>query len=150
MLGPWLAEVLGAIDAGGLVLIDYGMSRRDYYRPERADGTLMCHFRHRAHSDPLLWPGLQDITAWVDFTAVAQAASDLGFSVAGFTTQAQFIVETIAGDAALAERAISADDARSMRRLVLPGEMGERFKLIWITKGAVSTALPGRDFRNWL
>jgi SAM-dependent MidA family methyltransferase len=150
MLGPWLEEILGVIDAGGVLLIDYGMPRRDYYRPERADGTLMCHYRHRAHTDPLLWPGLQDITAWVDFTAVAHAARELGFSIAGFTTQAQFLVETISSDPALAAQIIAADPAGAMRRLVLPGEMGERFKLIWLTKGAVSTGLPGRDFRNWL
>ncbi len=133
-----------------MLLIDYGVPRRDYYRPERADGTLICHYRHRAHNDPLLWPGLQDITAWVDFTAVAEAARQLGFSIAGFTTQAQFLVDTISSDPALAARIIAADEAGAMRRLVLPGEMGERFKLIWLTRGAVSTRLPGRDFRNWL
>jgi SAM-dependent MidA family methyltransferase len=150
MLEPWLEEILGAIGAGGLLLIDYGMPRRDYYRLERTDGTLVCHFRHRSHDDPLVWPGLQDITAWVDFTAVANAARELGFQVAGYTTQAQFLVETMARDPVLAARAIAPEDAGAVRRLVLPGEMGERFKLIWLTTESVSTGLPGRDFRNWL
>jgi SAM-dependent MidA family methyltransferase len=150
VLRPWLEEVLGAIESGGFLLIDYGMPRRDYYRPERADGTLMCHFRHRAHGDPLLWPGLQDITAWVDFSAVASVAHELGFTVTGFTTQAQFLVESVAADPALAEKAMSPEAGAAMRRLVLPGEMGERFKLIWITTGPIGAGLPGRDFRNWL
>jgi SAM-dependent MidA family methyltransferase len=150
LLGAWLAEVLGAIAAGGMMLIDYGMPRRDYFRPERSDGTLICHYRQRAHADPLLWPGLQDITAWVDFSAVASAARASGFQVAGFTNQAQFLLESIAQDPLLAGRQPSAREASAIKTLVLPGEMGERFKLIWLTRGDVGPPLPGRDFRNWL
>ena len=150
LLEPWLREVLGAIADGGLLLIDYGMPRRDYFRPERSDGTLMCHFRQRAHSDPLLWPGLQDLTAWVDFSAVSTIARASGFQVAGFTTQAQFLLESIARDPILSARELSPQDASVMQTLVLPGEMGERFKLIWLTSAVKQTSLPGRDFRNWL
>ena len=150
LLRPWLTEVLGAITTGGLILIDYGMSRRDYFRPERSDGTLMCHFRQRAHADPLLWPGLQDLTAWVDFSEVATVARESGFELRGFTTQAQFLLESIALDPTLSTRQLSPQDASAMQTLVLPGEMGERFKLIWLTSEAIGAALPGRDFRNWL
>jgi SAM-dependent MidA family methyltransferase len=150
LLAPWLAGVLGSIDAGGLLLIDYGLPRREYFRPERVDGTLICHYRHRAHSDPLLWPGLQDLTAWVDFTEVARLAREFGFKVAGFTTQAQFLIESIAADSKLAARRPSPREASAIKSLILPGEMGERFKLIWLTNGIDGPALPGRDFRNWL
>jgi SAM-dependent MidA family methyltransferase len=150
LLRPWLAGVLGAIVRGGLLLIDYGMPRRDYFRPERSDGTLICHYRHHAHADPLLWPGLQDMTAWVDFSALAQVAREAGFQVTGFTTQAQFLLESIARDGELASRQLSPEEASAMKTLILPGEMGERFKLIWLTRGISGPALPGRDFRNWL
>ena len=150
MLRPWLAGVFGPIAAGGLLLVDYGMSRRDYYRAERADGTLICHYRQRAHSDSLLWPGLQDISAWVDFSAVAAIAAEHGFSLAGFTTQAQFLLESIARDPVLASRRPGPEDAGGLKTLILPGEMGEHFKLIWLTRGAALGGLPGRDFRNRL
>lgn len=150
LLRPWLEGVLGTIAHGGLLLIDYGMPRRDYFRPERSDGTLICHYRHHAHGDPLLWPGLQDITAWVDFSEIATIARDAGFEVAGFTTQAQFLLESIARDRRLAARQPSPEEASAMKTLILPGEMGERFKLIWLTNGIDGSVLPGRDFRNWL
>jgi SAM-dependent MidA family methyltransferase len=150
LLGPWLAGLLGAIAAGGLLLIDYGLVRRDYYRPERSDGTLICHYRQRAHANPLLWPGLQDLSAWVDFSAVAAAARESGFAVTGFTTQSQFLLGAIAADRVLASRSPSPREASALKTLILPGEMGERFKLIWLTRGFAAPALPGRDFRNWL
>lgn len=149
-LAPWLTGLLESIAAGGMLLIDYGMSRREYYRPERSDGTLMCHYRQRAHPNPLLWPGLQDISAWVDFSAVAAAARAAGFGVAGFTTQAQFLLQSIATDARLAARRPTPREGSALQTLILPGEMGERFKLIWLASAEVMRPLPGRDFRNWL
>lgn len=150
VLGPWLEGALGAIAAGGLLVIDYGLPRRDYYRPERSDGTLICHYRQRAHSNPLLWPGLQDLSAWVDFSAVAAAARQSGFSITGFTTQSQFLLQVIAADPMLASRRPTPREASALKTLILPGEMGERFKLMWLTRGFAAPALPGRDFRNWL
>lgn len=150
LLGPWLQELFGLIERGGVLLIDYGLSQRDYYRADRTDGTLICHYRQRAHADALLWPGLQDISAWVDFSAVAANARSTGFDLAGYTTQAQFLLETIAGDPELAAREPSPEQASALKTLVLPGEMGERFKLIWLTRGMEHSPLPGRDFRNWL
>ena len=149
-LGPWLDTVLGPIEAGGLLLIDYGMPRREYYRAERRDGTLICHYRQRAHDDALLWPGLQDISAWVDFSAAAQAGRAAGCTLAGFTTQAQFLIESIARDPVLASRQPTPREASSLQTLILPGEMGERFKLLWLTRGLGEPPLPGRDFRSWL
>jgi len=150
LLEPWLEGILGGIATGGLLLIDYGLPRRDYYRRERMDGTLICHYRHRAHSDVLLWPGLQDLSAWVDFSAAADIGRAAGFSLSGYTTQAQFLLASIAADAALARRQPDPAAASALKTLVLPGEMGERFKLLWLTRGMPSAPLPGRDFRDWL
>ncbi len=149
-LEPWLDAVLGPIEAGGLLLIDYGYSRRDYYRADRRDGTLICHYRQRAHADALLWPGLQDISAWVDFSYAAAAGRAAGCTLAGFTSQAQFLVESIAADNVLASRQPTPREASSLKTLILPGELGERFKLLWLTRGLGEARLPGRDFRNWL
>lgn len=150
LLGPWLQAILNALEAGGLLVIDYGMPERDFYRAERSDGTLIGHYRQRAHDDLLRWPGLSDISAWVDFSAVARLARRNGFTLSGFTTQAQFLLESMAADDRLRDAPPTAAEAAAMRRLILPGEMGERFKLIWLTRGYPAGRLPGRDFRGWL
>lgn len=155
-LGPWLQAVSGILDAGYLVLIDYGYTRREYYHAERRQGTLMCHFRHRAYADPYLLPGLQDITANVDFTALARASVQLGFEVSGYTTQAHFLI-----DSGL-EQMLSVSDPEDVQRhmqlmqgvkkLTLPGEMGERFKVMALARRA-PTQLSGfrsRDMRERL
>ncbi len=91
LVAPALVRSLSAaLRKGALLLIDYGFGRREYYHPQRASGTLMCHYRHRAHGDPLFLPGLQDLTAHVDFTAIAEAGIDAGMKLLGYTTQAQF------------------------------------------------------------
>ncbi len=138
-LAPWAATVTAALRRGVALWFDYGLPRAQYYLPERRDGTLLCHFRQRAHPDPFVHPGLQDITAWVDFTALAEAGRDAGFRVAGFTTQAYFLAATgvdremnalAQGDANRFARL-----AQQARRLMLPGEMGERFKAMAWTRG---------------
>jgi SAM-dependent MidA family methyltransferase len=137
-LGPWFAALGGAFKRGAVLLIDYGYPRSEYYHPQRSEGTLMCHYRHRAHADPYRWPGLQDITAQVDFTAVAEAAEQAGFALAGYTTQAHFLMasgldELLAGSD---PDDIAAHMARvqGVKKLTLPSEMGERFKVIGFTK----------------
>src|SRR5690606_17312019 len=101
-LWPWIASLADLLEAGVIFIIDYGYPRAEYYHPDRTDGTLICHFRHRAHWDPFLYPGLQDISASVDFTAVAEAGTDAGLEVLGFTTQAHFLLGLgLAGMAAL-------------------------------------------------
>jgi SAM-dependent MidA family methyltransferase len=91
-MGPWISGLAERLTAGVMLFIDYGLPRRHYYRAERSDGTLLCHFRHRFHDDPFANVGLQDIGAWVDFTALAEAGVDAGLRVAGFTTQAHFLM----------------------------------------------------------
>ncbi|GBE10323.1 hypothetical protein BMS3Bbin12_00179 [bacterium BMS3Bbin12] len=153
---PWLAGVADVLDAGAVLLIDYGYPRHEYYHPERATGTLMCHYRHHAHSDPLILPGLQDITAYVDFTAVAQAGVDAGLRLAGYTTQAHFLL-----GAGLTELLADSDptDVRrhlaltqQVKTLTLPGEMGERFKALAFTRGfdAPLAGFALRDLRDRL
>ncbi len=137
MVGPWLAAVGGALERGAMLLIDYGLSRHDYYHPQRDHGTLRCHFRHRAHDDPLLYPGLQDITAWVDFTRVAEAGVDAQLEVAGYCTQAAFLLACgIEAELAAEPDPIAhARLAAQARTLLLPGEMGEHFKVMALVRG---------------
>jgi SAM-dependent MidA family methyltransferase len=134
---PWTKEVTHSLKKGAVLWFDYGLPRAQYYLAERQDGTLLCHYRHRAHDDPFWYPGLQDITAWVDFTAVAEASAACGFSLGGFTTQAHFL----AGCGVEAEMQWLDDGkgntfarlAAQVRQLMLPGEMGERFKaMAWL------------------
>ncbi|OZI31988.1 hypothetical protein CAL29_29525 [Bordetella genomosp. 10] len=131
-LGQWLQR-------GGALLFDYGFPRREYYHPQRTGGTLMCHLRHHAHADPFLAPGLQDITAHVDFTAMADAALEGGLDVLGYTSQARFLM-----NAGLMERLAGLDpsDAAAYARIVAPvqkllseAEMGELFKVLAVGRG---------------
>jgi SAM-dependent MidA family methyltransferase len=135
-LPAFAQAVTRALRRGAVLWFDYGLPRAQYYLPERHEGTLIGHFRHRTLDDVLLYPGLADITAWVDFTALAEASRDSGFDLAGFTTQAHFLAGT--GIDAEMQRLAANDEARfarlagEARRLMLPGEMGERFKaMVW-------------------
>jgi SAM-dependent MidA family methyltransferase len=119
---------------GALLLIDYGFGEPEFYHPQRDRGTLMCHYRHRAHDDPFLWPGLQDITAHVNFSTLARAGVEQEMSVLGYTTQANFLVNL---GIAQALAAVPADDAATyartvapVQRLLSPAEMGELFKVL--------------------
>jgi SAM-dependent MidA family methyltransferase len=149
LLPPWIASLGGALRRGFVWLVDYGYSRRDYYAADRSGGTLICHYRHRAHDDPFFLPGLTDLSAWVDFTAVAEAAVAAGFDVAGYTTQGQFLIEGLGPDLA-ARAAADPRTASALKTLVLPGEMGERFKVMLLAKGVDAHRPPGRDFRDRL
>ncbi len=135
----WIDAIAGTMERGAMLFIDYGYPRREYYAPERVDGTLICHYRHHAHGDPFLWPGLQDITASVDFTALAEAGSRIGFELAGYCAQAQFLIGNGLGDALEAAQALP-EIARlrlvqEAKRLTLPGEMGERFQAMGFQRG---------------
>lgn len=155
-LGPWLAALASALRRGVMLFVDYGLPRREYYAAERRTGTLLCHFRHRFHDDPLQRVGLQDITAWVDFTAVAEAGRAAGLEVAGYTTQAHFLIgcgigEFVAdvGDLDVVQRM---NLSRQVMVLTLPGEMGERFKVIALARdwpGELS-GFAVRDLRHTL
>ena len=148
MLQPWIAALGAALGRGALLIIDYGLGRREYYHPQRSDGTLRCHFRHRAHEDPLLYPGLQDISAWVDFTRVAEAAADAALEVAGYCTQAAFLLASgIESDLTASGAAGHARLASQARQLLLPGEMGETFKVMALTRG-VDVPLRGFEYQD--
>jgi len=137
MLDAWIAAIAAALSRGALLLIDYGLPRHEYYHPQRDQGTLRCHFRHRAHDDPLRYPGVQDITAWVDFTRVAEAAVEAQLEVAGYCTQAAFLLAT-GIESALAAATGTTQRARlaaQARMLLLPGEMGEHFKVMALRRG---------------
>jgi len=137
-LRPWVAAIGAALRRGVMLLVDYGLPRREYYSPERSDGTLLCHFRHRFHDDPFARPGLQDITAWVDFTAVAEAAAEAGLDVAGFATQAHFLIGNGLGefvaDVSGLDLVQRVNLSRQAMLLTLPGEMGERFKVVALAR----------------
>jgi SAM-dependent MidA family methyltransferase len=152
--GPWLAGLSAALHTGCILLFDYGLSRRELYHPQRASGTLRCHYRHRAHEDPFLYPGLQDITAWVDFTRLAEAAADAGLEVAGYCTQAAFLlgagIEAELG--AISDVQRHARLAAQARALLLPDEMGETFKAMLLTRGLAPApaAFAVQDLRRLL
>lgn len=139
-LPAWFAALGDVFDRGAALFIDYGYARREYYLPERHMGTLVCTRAHRAHDDPYDWPGLTDITAFVDFTAVAEAAVAADLELEGFTPQAHFLMAT--GLEALAAEGLAAEDERTrlatsqqVKKLTLPGEMGERFSVIGFSRG---------------
>jgi SAM-dependent MidA family methyltransferase len=139
---PWMASLAAQLETGVALLIDYGLPRAHLYHPDRATGTLRCHFRHRAHSDPFINVGLQDITAWVDFTRVAEAADSAGLEVLGFASQAAFLIGAGIESLLSTEMQLAAEDTRQQarlageaRRLLLPGEMGEIFKVIALGRG---------------
>jgi SAM-dependent MidA family methyltransferase len=147
MIPAWITSVAESLSRGLLLLADYGYDRRTYYHPDRSMGTLMCHYRHHAHGDPFILPGLQDITAHVDFTAVAEAACGAGLDLLGYSDQAGFLLE--AGLAEIYTRQLDAAGigspgamalAAEARRLTMPHEMGDQFKLIALGRGVPAPA----------
>ncbi|MFT4591992.1 MAG: SAM-dependent MidA family methyltransferase [Gammaproteobacteria bacterium] len=143
----------GFLDKGAVFLIDYGLPQAEFYSAERSDGTLRCHYRHHVHNDPLLYPGIQDITAWVDFTRVGEAALQAGLNVAAYTTQAHFLLHSgITAQLELRQTDSAVNNAQmsaQVQKLTLPGEMGEVFKVMLLTTDDVlpSTGFQGRDLR---
>ncbi|WP_373017570.1 class I SAM-dependent methyltransferase [Thiomicrorhabdus sp.] len=152
---PWLRALSDSLSQGLILLVDYGYTRQEYYQPARVMGTLRCHYQHRAHSNPFFYPGLQDITAHVDFTAVAEAAYDSNLKVAGFTTQAHFLMATGLLDMSSDPNMPITEQiriAQQIKTLTLPNEMGETFKVIALSK-QLDVKLMGfnlRDLRHQL
>ena len=156
MLPAWINSLTDVLAEGLLLLIDYGYGRAEYYHPQRSMGTLMCHYRHHAHDDPFRLPGLQDITAFVDFTAIAEAATAAGMQLEGFASQARFLV-ACGIDQLMAE--IDTSNTRQFlqlgneaKRLMLPGEMGERFKVIGFSRNLLQgvKGFSSQDLRSRL
>ncbi|THD07960.1 class I SAM-dependent methyltransferase [Rhodanobacter lindaniclasticus] len=142
----WIQAVAGSLVAGVMLFVDYGYVRREYYLPERDEGTLMAHYRHHAHNDPLYLPGLNDLTASVDFTALAEAGNSAGFGVAAYMPQAQFLIG--AGLQQVFEQLQPADErgrlqlAQQVKKLMLPEQMGERFQAMLLARGLEALPLP--------
>ena len=134
----WVSSVADILEQGVLLLVDYGFPRHEFYHPQRAAGTLMCHYRHRVHDDPLMFVGLQDITAHVDFTAIAQAGTESGLGLLGYASQALFLLgcglDEITARAPLDARA-QLTLTNEIKKLTLPHEMGELFKVIAFGRG---------------
>ena len=133
-----IASLAQSLQQGLVLMIDYGFCAREYYHPQRNLGTLMCHYQHYAHSDPLINIGLQDITAHVDFTSVAHAGVNNGLVLSGFCSQAQFlmncgILEEMA-QVSPHDMALYAPLAAAAQKLLSPAEMGDLFKVIGLTK----------------
>ncbi|GAB1233103.1 SAM-dependent methyltransferase [Ferrigenium sp. UT5] len=133
-----IATLCERLDKGAMIFIDYGFGAREYYHPQRTRGTLMCHYRHHAHGDPFFLPGLQDITAHVDFTAIAETAIDHGAHFLGYTSQAHFLINNGVTD--LLSK-VSPEEVRAyaplstqLQKLTSPAEMGELFKVIALGK----------------
>ena len=141
----WMRTLAGHLEEGVILVIDYGFARREYYHPQRSMGTLMCHARHRAHGDPFERPGEQDITAHVDFSALARAAREAGLEVLGYATQAQFLVNCgiteVLARANLENALHYAPLASEAHILLSPAEMGELFKVLAVGRGVKAPLL---------
>jgi SAM-dependent MidA family methyltransferase len=136
----WVQAVSGGLRNGAMLFVDYGYARGEFYQPDRSDGTLRAFYRHRMHGEPLLWPGLQDLTASVDFTALAEAGVAAGFDFAGYCSQASFLLGNgLAGVLERIERIADEGErlkrTQEVKRLTLPSEMGERFQVMGFEKG---------------
>ena len=154
-LPAWLDSVTASLHKGAALFIDYGYPRQEYYLPQRRNGTLICHYRHRAHDDPFVWPGLTDISASVDFTALAEAADSCGFEVSGYTSQAMFLLGCGLEDVIMSLQSLSEKDRVmkniEVRKLTLPAEMGERFQVMALCRDLseeLSESLRGFSLRD--
>ena len=134
----WMRTLADCMTAGVVMLLDYGFAAPEYYHPQRDQGTLMCHYRHRSHADPFLWPGLSDITAHVDFTALARAATAEGFSLVGYTSMAAFLLNAglldELADLPREPESFWFAQAQAVQQLISEAEMGELFKVIAFEK----------------
>jgi SAM-dependent MidA family methyltransferase len=136
---PWLEALQASCHQAVILMIDYGYEQAHYYHPDRSSGTLTCYYRHRTHPDPFVYPGLQDITAFVDFDAFADAAIDTGFTVCGLVSQRQFLLYNGLLEAAqelseVGDTQAQIEVAKQIKTLMLPGEMGEKFQVVGLQK----------------
>ncbi|MBZ0094911.1 MAG: class I SAM-dependent methyltransferase [Sulfuricella sp.] len=135
----FIATLAGLLEKGVILMLDYGFGQNEYYHPQRSSGTLMCHYRHHAHDDPFYLPGLQDITAHVDFTAIAETGVRHGLKLLGYTSQAHFLINSGITDllarASPEQASAYLPLAAQAQKLLNPAEMGELFKAIALGKG---------------
>lgn len=146
-LAPWLQHLSDRVDQAVVLLIDYGYPESSYYHPDRYMGTLSCYFQQHMHSDPLILPGIQDITAHVNFTHVAESALSAGFQLLGYTTQAHFLLDAglLAQLPDVADQAAYYPATEELNRLTSPNEMGEAFKVMALGKNS-DVLVPGFQF----
>ena len=144
-LSAWAASVTTTLERGLVLLVDYGYPRAEYYHPQRVTGSLICHYQHREHDDPFIWPGLQDISVNVEFTALAEALDAAGLSVVGFTTQAGFLVasglQQVIVESVELPTVGRARLQHEILQLTSPAAMGERFHFIGASRGLDSLPL---------
>lgn len=146
----WMQAIAGSLEAGLMLFIDYGYARREFYLPERQDGTLMAHYRHRAHHDPFYLPGLNDLSASVDFTALAEAGHSAGFDMAAYLPQAHFLIAAGLQDVFEQAYEQAVDDrarhrlVQQVKKLTLPDQMGERFQAMLLVRGLPALPLPAQ------
>ncbi len=149
-LRPWMRDLVACLHTGLIILFDYGVTRQEYYAPDRHDGWLKCHYRHHVHDDPLILPGIQDVTASVDFSALADVADSAGAKIGGFVSQAHFLLngglqeefEDFASRPVKEQFELS----RQVKLLTLPGEMGEHVKCIGLSRGAIAVPSAFREY----
>ena len=150
-LDGWMKALSNFLNQGVILLIDYGYSAKEYYHPDRSEGTLICHIQHKAHSNPLILPGLQDITANVNFSEVADSGLNAGFTLSGYTTQAHFLINTGIDEFMKNSNEDSAEyllkKNQEIKQLILPTAMGERFKVIGFQKN-IDEKLEGFESRD--
>lgn len=153
MIPSFVHSLADLLKKGTILFIDYGYPRHEYYHPQRIDGTLHCHYRQRRHDNPFIYIGLQDITASVDFTLVAESARSAGLDVSGYTTQSAFLMACNIDE--LIQQFSAGNDMASLRfaqqagQLLLPGQMGESFKVIALSRN-IENSLLGFEFANQL
>ena len=147
----WIDTLSHCLEQGLAIVIDYGFSAGEYYLPERSQGTLRCHYQHRAHNDPLIFSGIQDITCHVDFSALADAGQAAGFDILGYTSQEAYLLSLGLLDLAAPqpeddEKAVLAR-AAEVKQLILPSQMGEAFKVMALGRN-LDQKLQGFDLRD--
>ena len=142
----WVRSAADVLKQGAMLLIDYGFPRAEFYHPQRTAGTLMCHYRHRAHDNPLMLVGLQDITAHVDFTSIAEAGLDVGLTLFGYTSQAAFLIgcglEQLMAASDPEDARAHLELTQQVKKLTSPHEMGELYKVIALGRG-IQEPFPG-------
>ena len=150
----WFSTISSSLDSGAIVFIDYGCSREEYYSADRSTGTLVCHYQNRAHYDPLFLPGVQDLSAWVDFSLVADVGLEHGFKIDSYTSHRDFLLS--AGILELVDQ-ISDQNKRfktnqAVKQLLLPDQMGDTFKFMLLSKDCMikESFMEARDFRYLL
>ena len=136
----WIQAISGGMQSGAMLFVDYGYSRNEYYQNDRDDGTLRAYYRHHSHNNVFMYPGLQDITSSVDFTAVVEAGVNAGFDLAGYCSQASFLLGNGMAEAmkrieALTDENLQMKRRNEIKKLTLPSEMGERFQVMGFEKG---------------